>query len=92
MRRLPAGGWLALAELLPQIDHEGQHHGRSQSDEKPDADAHPEVQSVLHRYPLSATDGLGVRRQPAQIKSYRITRARGQGVCSFAYLPLLAGD
>jgi hypothetical protein len=46
----------------------------------------------LHRYPLSATDGLGVRRQPAQIKSYRITRARGQGVCSFAYLPLLAGD
>jgi len=68
MRRLPAGGWLALAELLPQIDHEGQHHGRSQSDEKPDADAHPEVQSVLHRYPLSATDGLGVRRQPAQIK------------------------
>ena len=67
MRRLSAGGGLALADLLPQVHQESQRRCRSQSDEKPDADAHPEVQSVLHRYPLSATHGLGVQQQSAQI-------------------------
>ena len=53
-RRRPSS---ALAELISQIRVESPHRRCSQRDEKADADAHPEVQSVLHRCPLSASDG-----------------------------------
>jgi len=66
---LSAGGWLAPAELLFQVQQGSHCDGRCERGEKPNAQHHEEVQSVLHGLPSSYCHIL---------RSHRMTRVTKQ--------------